>query len=42
MSTARKSGDDAERPDGWRMVRLGDVAVLRNMQVIPSETDARP
>ena len=42
MSTARKSGDDAELPDGWRMVRLGDVAALRNTQVIPSETDTRP
>ena len=42
MSTARKNGDDAELSDGWRMVRLGDVAGLRNTQVIPTETDARP
>ena len=42
MSAARKSGDDAELPDGWRMVRLSDVAALRNTQVIPSETDTRP
>ena len=28
MSTARKRGD-AELPDGWRVVRLGDVATLQ-------------
>ena len=41
MSTARKH-DYAALPDGWRMVKLGDVATLRNTQVIPSETDTRP
>ena len=41
MSTARKY-DGAGLPDDWRMVKLDDVAALRDTQVVPSETDTRP
>lgn len=37
-----RAGKEAAVPDGWRMVRLGDVAALRNTQAVPSETDTRP
>ena len=29
-------------PDGWRLVRLGDVASLRSEQVMPVDGDHRP
>ena len=41
MNTGHKY-DNGVLPDGWEMVRLGDVAALRNTQVTPSKTDTRP
>ena len=41
MSPTRKY-HNGELPDGWRMVRLGDVASLRREQVKPDRNDLRP
>ena len=38
MNTARKR-DDAELPDGWRMVRLGDVVEINKLNWDPSGGD---
>ena len=42
MAASRKTASKPHIPDGWRWVRLGDVASLRKEQVKPAEGDLRP
>ncbi len=38
----RSSGAPTDLPDGWRMVRLGDVSFIRKTQITPKHTDNLP